>query len=190
MRWILLLLSTAALAQQPPARILIAYHSETGNTEKLAQAVRAGAASVEGVEVTLRKTSEVKAEEILRSDGILLGTPVHWANMTAESRRFLDSVGAALWKARSNGDGRAAGVFCTAGGVAMGKDQTRLSVLSAFLTMRFAVLGGVDAAGFGTLGPEATTGEADPGVGGKEQEEARNFGVRFARFTLRIRSPR
>ena len=72
----------------------------------------------------------------------------------------------------------------------MGKDMARLSILSAFLTMRFMVIGGVDADGFGTLGPQATTGAADPGVSGKEEEEARQFGERFARLTRQVRVSR
>ncbi len=188
MRLALLLVSFAALAQQPPARILIAYHSETGNTEKMAQAIGKGAVSVAGVEAVVRKTTEVKPEEIPRFDGIVVGTPIHWGNASTETRRFLDQVGAALWKVKSNGDGRTAGAFCTGGGVAMGKDVARLSILSAFLIMRFTVIGGVEAEGFGTLGPEATTGPADPGIGEKELEEARQFGQRFARATRQIRA--
>ena len=42
-------------AQQKPASILIAYHSQTGNTEKFAKAVSDGAASVSEVRVLLKK---------------------------------------------------------------------------------------------------------------------------------------
>ena len=185
-----LLAGLAALAQQPPTRILIAYHSDTGHTEKLAQSIRNGAASVAGVEATLRKTADFKAEEIVNYDGIVAGTPVHWFNVSAETKRFLDGIGNALWKAKATGDGKTAGAFCTGGHPAMGKDAVRLSILSAFLTMRFLVVGGVDAEGFGTLGPEATTGAADPGLSGKELEEARRYGERFARLTRQIRSGR
>lgn len=190
MKFVLLFVTLTALGQQPPTRILVSYHSDTGNTEKLAQAVRKGAASVAGVEVTLRKTTEVKDEEIMRADGIALGTPVHWSNLSVEAKRFLDRVGGVLWKAKANGDGRTAGAFCTGGSVSMGKDVARLSILSAFLTMRFMVIGGVDASGFGTLGPQATTGPADPGVSEQEEEEARQFGERFARLTRQIRASR
>lgn len=190
MRFVVFVVAMTALGQQSPTRILISYHSDTGNTEKLAKAVRKGAASVAGVEVTLKKTSEVKDEEIVHADGIALGTPVHWSNLSAESKRFLDRVGGTLWKAKTNGDGRTAGVFCTGGAVSMGKDVARLSVLSAFLTMRFMIVGGVDADGFGTLGPQATTGSVDPGVSDKEEEEARQFGERFARLTRQIRTSR
>ncbi|HEY2017887.1 MAG TPA: flavodoxin family protein [Bryobacteraceae bacterium] len=188
MRLAILLLAATGWAQQPPVRILIAYDTQTGNTAKLAQAIRKGAASVPGVEATLRKTAEVKDQEILEADGIVVGSPVQWSNATAETKRLLDRVGAVLWKAGKNGDGRTAGAFCTGGGVAMGKDVARISILSALLTMRFTVVGGVDDAGFGTLGPEATTGPADPGVSEKELAEARNFGERFAKMTRQLRA--
>ncbi|MBI5086738.1 MAG: flavodoxin family protein [Acidobacteria bacterium] len=192
MRRILLALvfSLVAVAQQPPARILVAYHSGTGNTEKLAVSIRDGAAAVQGVDVTLRKAAEFKYDEITGYDGVVLGTPVHWSGVSVEAKRFLDGIGGALWKAKTNGDGRTAGVFCTAGHPSMGKDTVRLSVLSAFLTMRFVVVGGVESEGFGTLGPEATTGPADPGISEKEMAEARRFGERFAQVTRSLRQAR
>ena len=76
MKSIVLLVTAAAFAQQPTVRILVSYHSETGNTEKLAQAISKGAASVSGVEVTLRKTIEVKDEDMPRYDFILIVSSV------------------------------------------------------------------------------------------------------------------
>lgn len=190
-RFILLVVSlAAAAAQDRPVRILIAYHSQSGNTEKLAQAIRRGVVSIPGVEAALSRTADVKGAEIPGYDGILVGTPVHWSNVTAETRRFLDTVGNSLWGAKTTGDGRTAGAFCTGGGTAMGKDIARLSILSAFLTMRFVVIGGVDDAGFGTLGPEATTGPADPGVSKAEEAEAERFGRRFANLTRQLQATR
>jgi NAD(P)H dehydrogenase (quinone) len=175
------------VAQERPARVLVAYYSQTGNTEKIAVAIGKGAASVKGVEVAVRKVGDVKDAEILGADGILVGTPVQWGNAAVGAKQFLDRVGDVLWKAKTNGDGKTGGAFCTGGGVALGKDVARLSIISALLTMRFVIVGGVDAAGFGTLGPEATTGEADPGISEKELEEARRFGERFARVTVKLR---
>ena len=43
-----LLLTAYTASAATPVRILIAYHSRTGNTEKMAAAVRDGAASVPG----------------------------------------------------------------------------------------------------------------------------------------------
>lgn len=186
MKSLLLLLAAAVAWAQPPTRILIAYHSQTGNTLKLAQAVRDGAAGVEHVAVTFRRADAVTDEDIRSADGIVVGTPVHWSNLSAETKRLLDHIGSVLSKDKSIGDGRTAGAFCTGGGVAMGKDLARISILSAFLTMRFIVIGGVDAYGYGTLGPQATTGPDDPGISDKESAEARDFGRRFALYTRRF----
>src|SRR5690349_13989458 len=131
MRLLIFLLAAAAHAQQPTTRILVAYYSETGNTEKMAQAVRRGAASVDGVAVTLSKVADFKSDDIVKYDGVIVGAPVQWSNLAAEGKLFLDRIGAALWKAKTNGDGRTAGAFCTGGGIAMGKDVVRLSIISA-----------------------------------------------------------
>ncbi|MDE3165986.1 MAG: flavodoxin family protein [Acidobacteriota bacterium] len=190
MKSLLLLLAAVAWAQPSATRILVAYHSQTGNTAKLAEAVRAGAAGVEGATVTLRKAGDVTDEDIRQADGIIVGTPVHWSNLSAETKRLLDHIGSVLSKDKAIGDGRTAGAFCTGGGIAMGKDLARVSILAAFLTMRFVVIGGVDAYGFGTLGPQATTGAEDPGISDKEAAEARDFGRRFAEMTRRFRAAR
>jgi NAD(P)H dehydrogenase (quinone) len=174
-------------AQPRPVRVLVAYYSQTGNTEKIAAAIGKGAGALKGVEVAVRKAADVKDAEILGADGILVGTPVQWGNAAVGAKQFLDRVGDVLWKAKTNGDGKAAGAFCTGGGVALGKDVARISIISALMTMLFVIVGGVDDAGFGTMGAEATTGEADPGISEKELEEARRFGERFARVTMKLR---
>jgi NAD(P)H dehydrogenase (quinone) len=168
-------------------RILIAFHSVTGNTEALAGVVRDGVASVEGVEVQLRTLDAVTDDEILQADGVLLGTPVHWATVSVETRSFLDRVGALLLKEGVlDREGRVAGAFCTGGGAAMGKEMARLTILNAFLTMRFVVVGGVEGDGFGTLGPEATTPEPKSVLRPEDKAAARASGERFARLTKRI----
>src|ERR1035437_4866290 len=86
------LLAFAAAGAASPVRILIAYHSRTGNTEKMAGAVREGAASVAGVEIVLRKVADVTSEDIVKADGIVLGTPVEWGNLSAEAKRFPHST--------------------------------------------------------------------------------------------------
>lgn len=182
------LLLAAALVSpaQTPLRILIAYHSETGNTAKLALAVRDGAVAAGGVEVTIRKTSEVTEREMISADAVLVGTPVYWGSVSAEAKAFLDRLANTLRKARPDmGEGRVAGVFCTAGAVSSGKDLARLTAIAAFLAMRFTIVGGVDSEGYGILGPHATTGSGGPNA--TEVAEAKAFGERFARIAGRLR---
>ncbi len=163
-----------------PVKILIAYHSETGNTAALAAAVRDGAASVEGVEVVLKKSADVRPEEIVSADGVLIGTPVHWQTMSGETKRFIDRM--AEVQKKPWGEGKTGGVFCTAGSASNGQDVTRLSVISALLAMRFVIVGGVNGEGYGTLGPQASGRVSEAA-----KVEARSFGERFARATVRMR---
>jgi NAD(P)H dehydrogenase (quinone) len=174
-----------ALGAQPRARILVAYHSITGNTEKLAQAVSEGAALVPGVEVTLRKVTEASPGDIAHADGILVGTPVHWHNLSAEAKRFLDRIAEALESsgAKDWGEGRTGGAFCTSGGGSGGCETARTSIVDALLAMRFVVIGGVTGEGFGTLGPAA-----NGGVREADRADARRFGERFARLTVRFKA--
>lgn len=173
--------------ESAPTRILVAYYSETGNTEKLARAVREGAVLVDGVEVILRNVGDVTDEEIIAASGILVGTPVHWGSASAEARAFVIKVGNVLSAGGSlDREGRTAGAFCTGGDVASGKEMARLSILTGFLNQRFLVIGGVTADGFGSLGAEATTGGASEGLSEEELGEAKMFGERFARLTHKI----
>lgn len=183
----LLLLGATLFAQQPPVRILVAYHSETGNTAKMAEAVRKGAAGVSGVEVALKKDADVGEDELTRYDGVIFGAPVHWQGLPPDGKQFLDRMANAFMKLKERADGRTAGVFCTGGAVASGKDLARIGAIAELLAMRFTIIGGVDTEGYGTLGPQATTGPGAPGVNAAAQEEARAFGERFARLTKQFR---
>lgn len=186
MKLALLLLAAALQAQQAPVRILVAYHSETGNTAKLAEEVRKGAAGVSGATVTLKKAADVTDAEITSYDGIAFGAPVHWQTASADGKRFLDRVAAAFMKEKLRADGRVAGVFCTAGAPSSGKDLARLAMIAELLAMRFTIVGGVDQEGYGTLGPQATT-PAGKAVDAAAEEEGRVFGNRLARIAKQLR---
>jgi len=72
------------------ARILIVYHSQTGNTEKMAEAVAQGARTVEGVEVFLKKAVDATLEDLLAADGLALGTPENFGYMSGMLKDFFE----------------------------------------------------------------------------------------------------
>lgn len=171
--------------------VLVVYDTRSGNTESLARAVGEGVASVEGAQPVVKRTKDVRDDDILASSGIVLGTPVHWGSLSPEAKAFLERVGSVLAQAKELGPQstprlRTAGAFATGGSVSSGKELARLTILTAFLNMRFVVVGGEEGDGFGTLGAQATTGEADPGLSEKELAEARRFGARIASITLAL----
>ncbi len=72
------------------AKILIVYHTQTGKTEKMANAVAVGAKSIEGVEVILKKAGDATLEDLLTADGFALGTPENFGYMSGMVKDFFD----------------------------------------------------------------------------------------------------
>jgi flavodoxin len=72
-------------------RVIAAYDSPTGNTEKMAEGVVAGAKKVPGVAVVVKPVEKVAKEDMDTADGIILGCPP-WQ---ADDARNVD---AALWE--------------------------------------------------------------------------------------------
>ena len=72
------------------AKILIVYHSQTGKTQKMAQAVAKGARSIEGVEVILKNAANATLDDLLTADGLAVGTPENFGYMSGMVKDFFD----------------------------------------------------------------------------------------------------
>ena len=72
--------------------LLIVYHTQTGNTGRLAESAFRGASHelLEGVEVRLLTAREAGPEDLLWADGLLLGTPENFGYMSGGLKDFLD----------------------------------------------------------------------------------------------------
>lgn len=73
-------------------KLLIVYHSQSGTTSKMADAVIAGAAdpAVEGVDVRVREALDGTPEDLLWCDGFILGTPENFGYMSGALKVFLE----------------------------------------------------------------------------------------------------
>ena len=71
-------------------RILIVYHSQTGHTGQMAQAVCEGAKAIDGVEVVLKKAAEARLDDLLACDGLAVGTPENFGYMSGMLKDFFD----------------------------------------------------------------------------------------------------
>lgn len=70
--------------------LLIVYHSMTGGTERMAQAAADGARGEVGVKICLRHAAEVRADDVLRSDGYIFASPENLAGMSGMMKDFFD----------------------------------------------------------------------------------------------------
>jgi multimeric flavodoxin WrbA len=72
------------------SHILIVYHSQSGHTRKMAEAVAQGANSIEGVVVTLKQASEAGLDDLLQCDGLAIGSPEYFGYMAGMIKDFFD----------------------------------------------------------------------------------------------------
>ncbi len=70
--------------------LLIVYHSHTGATEQLAQAIADGATGEAGVRVTLQRANATEPDDVLAADGFVFATPENLAAMSGLLKDFFD----------------------------------------------------------------------------------------------------
>jgi len=70
-------------------KILIVYDSKTGHTEKMAQSVARGAETV-GAKVTLKRAEAVTLQEFQKADGIIMGSPTYFGQMSSKLKHIID----------------------------------------------------------------------------------------------------
>jgi NAD(P)H dehydrogenase (quinone) len=162
-------------ADPEPITVLVTYHSDTGNTEKMAQGVAEGAKAVPGTSVILKRVGEVAADDLSSSDAVIVGSPVYFGNMSGEVKTFFDNwTKFGLFRDRKMRN-KVGGAFATGALVSSGKEVTVITILGAMLINQMIVV-----SGGGGFGASATTGPDSPGIDEKEMGEARDLGKRVA----------
>lgn len=71
--------------------LLIVYHSQSGNTARLAQAIAEGAAEERGaVQTRLLRAADAGLGDLMWADGVLFGTPENFGFMSGMLKDFFD----------------------------------------------------------------------------------------------------
>lgn len=95
-------------------RLLVVYHSQSGTTLQMADAVIRGARSpdIDNVEVRTRTALEATAGDLLWCDAFILGTPENFGYMSGAMKYFLDQ---SYYDCLDKIDGRPYALFVRAG---------------------------------------------------------------------------
>jgi NAD(P)H dehydrogenase (quinone) len=139
-------------------RVLVLYYSSYGHVRALAQAEAAGARSVPGTLVDVKRvpetvpqaarasagyidddTSVAQVQDLARYDAILIGTPTRFGMMAAQVKQFLDQAGG-LW-ARNALVGKVGAVFTSTGSQHGGHEATLLTTQIPLLHFGMVVAG-------------------------------------------------
>lgn len=80
-------------------KLAIVYHSAHGHTQHIAEQIGMGAKAVDGVHVELLKADGLASQpdELLRYDGIVLGSPTYLGGVSGPFKSFMDATGR-LWR--------------------------------------------------------------------------------------------
>jgi len=156
-------------------KILVVYDSKTGNTEKMAFAVAEGAEQLEGVKASIKKVDKTNLKDLLDADGIIVGSPTYYGQMSAKLKALIDeSV-----KIHGKLEGKVGAAFTSSGGTATGAETTILSILQAMLVHGMIVQGRSDDKHYGA----AAIGSPSE----KELELCKELGKRVASLIKKLK---
>jgi len=155
------------------AKVLIIYHSKTGNTKAMAEAVEAGVKK-EGLEVVLQRIEDTSIDDLLEPDGIIIGSPTYFAAVTAEIKRFVDESIKHFKKL----EGKVGAAFASSGALGGGCETAILDILRAFLVHGMLVPGFTSGGHYGPV----SIGSPDE----KRKQVCQEFGSSVAKIVNKI----
>ncbi|MCS7369502.1 MAG: NAD(P)H-dependent oxidoreductase [archaeon GBS-70-058] len=155
-------------------KILIVYDSKTGNTEQMAYAIAEGAKQVEGVEVTVKRVDNTKLEDLLNADGIIIGSPTRYGQMSAKIKDLIERT----IEIHGKLEGKVGAAFTSSGGIGTGAETTLLSIIQAMLIHGMIIQGRSDDKHYGATAFEKPNEE--------ELEVCRELGRRTAELTKKL----
>jgi NAD(P)H dehydrogenase (quinone) len=159
-------------------KVLVLYHSASGNTAAMARLVADGAGLIPGTEVRVRSVAEAAPEDVYWCDGLAVGSPTNMGVLAWQMKRFWDETMFDHW---GKVDGKVACAFASAGGWGGGMEMACQSVLTVLLNFGFLVFGVTDYAGQTTTchyGAVAAREPREPEV----REACRLLGRRLAEW--------
>lgn len=118
------------------ATVLVLYHSRTGNTARMAEAVGDGVKSA-GIDVSIKKVGDVSLDDLLSANGIIIGTPTYYGQMAAEIKQLFDNSS----DVRGRLENKVGAAFASSGSPEGGNQTALLSVLHAMLIHGMIVVG-------------------------------------------------
>lgn len=160
------------------ANILVLFHSNSGNTRRMAELVAEGAGQLSGTDVRLKDISEATHTDLEWCDGIALGSPTNYGSVSWQMKQWWDQQPIENWGKR---DGRIGCVFSSAGAWGGGQEWTCMTLLSILMNYGFLVFGLTDYTGvkFSAHYGAITAG---PPVADREQDACRRLGLRLAEW--------
>lgn len=201
--------------------ILVVFDSKGGHVYELAKVIAEGIQEVEGMQVRMRRVKETTPLDVIRSndewskfydfkmkeiseaalsdidetEGLAMGCPTRYGNVTPAMGNFLESCGP-LWVTGALLN-KVAGVFSSSGTMHGGNETTLISMMLPLMHLGYVIVpmgyshpGVMETDRGGTpYGPTSVSNKEEPGtlIDPTEAAIARAFGKRLAETTKKLR---
>ena len=157
------------------AKALVVYDSETGNTEKMAEAIGEGIRAA-GLDVEVKHVDNTSLDALADADAIVLGSPTYFSTMTGKMKTFIDKS-IELWPGKPGKlKDKIGAAFTACGGADGGNEMTLLGLIRAMLWHGMMIVGHQSGAS-----GAVSVGEPDE----KCIAECKQFGQRIASMVKR-----
>ena len=125
-----------------PKTLLIIYYSSKGATEKMASSIAKGARKEE-VRAILKKVDDCTLNDLALADGIAVGCPTYYSNLSWQMKRFLDESVLAFYKEGHSLGGKVCGCFTSVGAYDDGKECIRMLELAFGNALKMELVSGI-----------------------------------------------
>lgn len=138
-------------------KMSVIYHSESGNTKRMAEVIVAGMEQVSGVDARAFSIHAVDSAWVNESTCVVLGSPAYYASLSGKMKMFLESMG------RFALAGKLGGAFATANNVHGGGELAMQTILDHLMVYGMLIYSGGGSQGMPPihLGPEGIAGKLD-----------------------------
>jgi NAD(P)H dehydrogenase (quinone) len=117
-------------------KIAIVYHSETGNTKRMAELVKKGCDSVSNIESKTMSINDADESYIASANAVIMGSPTYEGTLSWQMKKLLDTISVNL-------EGKLGGVFASqnwpGGG---GADLTEITIIAGMLVRGMMIYSG------------------------------------------------
>ncbi len=164
------------------AKILVLFHSNSGNTQRMAELVAEGARQHTETEVRLKDISIADHRDLEWCDGLAIGSPTNYGSVSWQMKQWWDQQPIENWGRR---DGKIGCVFTSAGAWGGGQELTCMALLSILMNYGFLVFGLTDYTGVKFSAHYGAIAAGKPSED-RELEACRRLGLRLAEWTATL----
>ncbi len=155
------------------AKGIVIYYSRSGNTKEMAEII-AKSMNESGLKTDCKSVEKVKADDLLKYDAIVVGSPTYYGHMAGQIKQLFDESVSYHGKL----DGKVGAAFSSAANIGGGNETTIMGIIEAMLIAGMVIQGDPQGDHYGPV----SIGKGDDRV----KRQCQRRGQRIAELTKKL----